>query len=157
MTLAVGDIKATANAKKAVCLMTAQTANNAVPSAATDGIPVDPTNQILADDGHCYMATPAMFSTLLISGTVTAGQTLAGTFTMWGYLAASGKWYEIPLNGGTGVTPVALAETDTDLITYRERLLDLGHFDRLYLQLTGIGGAGASFEAWLVTSRTVSY
>ncbi len=155
--MAVGDIKSSGNATKAVCLMVAQTSNNAVPSTAADGIPVYPTNKIVADDGHCYMACPAQTSTLVVKGTVTAGQVLTGTLTLWGYSAAIGAWIEIPLNGGTGVTPVALAETDTDLITYRERILDLGHFDRLYLQLTGIGGTGASFEAWLITSRTVSY
>lgn len=160
--MAVGDIGShKGNAIRSVCLMLAQTSNTAVPTAAgadtSDGVPTYPTNKISADDGHCFTANPALSSTLLVKATVNAGQTLAGTLTLWGYHAPSDRWYEIPLNGGTGVTPVALAETETDLISYRERILDLGHFDRLYLQLTGIGGTGASFEAWLVTSRTVSF
>lgn len=94
---------------------------------------------LVGDDD--FAATPLVYTT----------GALAATLTLWGYLAASQRWYEIPTNGGTPITPVALAETGTDLITLVERFYNLGHFDRIGLQVAGVAGTGASFEAWLVT------
>jgi hypothetical protein len=79
---------------------------------------------------------------------------LAATLTLWGYLAASRRWYEIPTSTGTAVTPAALAETGTDTITLVQRFLNLGHFDRIGLEVASIVGTGASFEAWLVTGTS---
>jgi len=154
--MAVGTVTPAANCKRAVCLMTAQTANTSIPTAATDGIPNYPTRVgAETDDGACYAVTHAEASTLLIHNSAGSG-TVAGTFTLWGYLAASGAWYEVPVNGGTAVTPVALAETDTDLVTHREVFEHLGHFDRLCLQLTGVSGTDTAFDAWLVTHKPLS-
>ncbi len=97
---------------------------------------------VAADD---FAATPMVYTT---------ATALAGTFTLWGYLAASTRWYEIPVNGGTAITPTATAETQTDIITLRERFTNLGHFDRIALSVTTITGSGASFEAWLVTGSS---
>jgi hypothetical protein len=94
---------------------------------------------LVGDDD--FAATPLVYTTAA----------LVGTFTLWGYLEASGLWYEVAVNGGTAVTPVATAETATDIITFRERVLNLGHFDRVALQLASASGSGTSFEAWLVT------
>jgi hypothetical protein len=149
--MALGDVSAN-NSKKAVQIMAPTTANVAAPTLATDGIPVYPVASFnAADTGHGYQGRDARESTLLIEGTCTAGQVLVGTFTLWGYLAASGKWYELPTSTGTAITPVALAETGTDTITLVQRFQNLGHFDRLALQLASIGGGGATFNAWLVT------
>ena len=163
---AIGDIVSKSNAKKAVYLMVGATGNVAAPTgtptrtaaaSAADGIPCFPTSQIAADDGHCYSAAAAAVSTLLIKGRVTAGQTLVGTFTLWGYDEALQAWFEIPVNGGTAITPVALAETTSDQINFQQQFNNLGHYDRLALELSSIGGTGATFDAMLVTSRTVSY
>ncbi len=94
---------------------------------------------LVGDDD--FAATPLVYST----------GALAATLTLWGYLAASGRWYEIPTTTGTAITPVALAETGTDIITLVQRFQNLGHFDRIGLQLASPAGTGASFEAWLVT------
>jgi hypothetical protein len=148
----LGSITSWGNVVKSVCILAPATvANNAVPTLDTDGIPVYPDRKKGNVDGHAFPNTPPRTSTLQVKATVTAGQTLVGTLTLWGYHPALARWIEIPTNGGTAVTPVALAETDTDVITFFQRYEDLGHFSRLYLQLTGIGGTGASFEAWLTT------
>lgn len=157
MSLTVGQIQSKSNAKKAVVIMAAQTGNTGAPSASTDGIPAYPTNQIAADDGHCYAADAAMYSTLLIKGRCTAGQTLVGTFTLWGYDSLLDAWFEIPVNGGTAVTPVALAETSADQINFQEQFMNLGHYDRLFLELASIGGGGATFDAALVTQRSMDF
>lgn len=155
--MALGTVVGGGNAKRAVCILFEAIANNSPPASSAAGIPVYPTNKISADTGLCFTACPAQTATLMIKGRCTAAETLAGTFTLWGYLAAADAWFEIPVNGGTAVTPVALAETSADQINYQERFHDLGHYDQLYLELAGISGAGAIFDAWLVTSRTVSF
>jgi len=78
---------------------------------------------------------------------------LVGTFILWGYLAAVDAWFEIPLNGGTALTPTALAETSSDQINFQQQIMNLGHYDRVALELASIGGGGATFDAWLVTAQ----
>lgn len=141
--MAVGDIVSKANAKKSVCLATGLNATNAAPAAAGDGIPVYPTNQIVADDGHCYTTCPAMSSTLVVKLTGTSA-----TVALWGYLAAADAWCPIVPDGAAS-SDVALTES-TAL-----RYLDLGHFDELYLECSAI--SAATLEAWLTTSRTVDF
>jgi hypothetical protein len=100
-----------------------------------------------------YTGKYPTISTLAIRSTAGSG-TMVGTFTLWGYLTASDSWYEIPVNGGTAVTPVALAETESDRITFVETFDSLGSFDRLYLELSSVGGTGTTFEAFLITPAT---
>ncbi len=151
--MAAGDISGN-SAKKGICLMAGATANVAAPTLSTDGFPVHPTNDTYKPiaGAHGYLNKAALSSTLLIKGRCTAGQVLVGTFTLWGYLAAVDCWFEIPLAGGTAVTPVALAETSTDQINFQQIISNLGHYDRVALELASIGGTGATFDAWLVTS-----
>jgi hypothetical protein len=138
-------------------MATGTTANVAAPALDTDGVPTYPVeanrSSAAAETGHCFMARDASQSTLMIKGRCTAGQTLVGTFTLWGYLEAADAWFEIPVNAGTVGTPVALAETSADQINFQQRFENLGHYDRLALELASIGGGGATFEAWLVTGR----
>lgn len=146
----VGDVKVTNNCKRAICLMTAQNAANNPPTLATDGVPNFPSGLSEPSDvGAGFRGLSAEDSTLLIRSVGGSG-TLAGTFTLWGYLAASGAWYPMKVNGG-----VALAEVTApaDLIAHREVFNQLGHFDRLYLELASPGGTTPNFEAYLVTAR----
>ena len=158
---AIGDVKSNNN-KKAVCLMPTGTVANVAaptstpsvgaPASAADGVPMYPQVQFdPSDTAHGFVCRDPRESTLVIKGECTAGQTLVGTFTLWGYLAGPNAWFEIPVNGGTAITPVALAETDADAIRFQQRFQNLGHYDRIALQLASIGGTGATYEAWLVT------
>jgi len=153
---AVGTVGGNAT-KRSIVMMSAATGNVAKPATSTAGVACYRTPQQAMDDqtdqGFCFMGRDSGQATLMIKGRVTAGQTLVGTFTLWGYLAEADNWFEIPVNGGTAVTPVALAETDTDAINYQQRFENLGHYDRLALELAAIGGTGATFDAWLVTGR----
>jgi hypothetical protein len=154
--MALGTVKST-DIKRSIVLMAASTANVAAPTLATDGVPTQSTkNQKLmegVDVGAFYYGRDAGQSTLMIKGRVTAAQTLVGTFTLWGYLTEADAWFEIPVNGGTAVTPTAMAETTADQINFQQRFENLGHYDRIALELAAIGGTGATFSAWLVTGR----
>lgn len=138
------------NVAKSVCVLPATTANTSIPTLITDGIPVYPSAQ-MGTGGLAFPNTPPRVTSLAVRGTVTVGQVLTGTLTLWGYHPVVG-WMEIPVNSGSLITPVALAETQTDIITYTEQYESLGHYVRLAVQLTGIGGTGATFEAWLTTA-----
>lgn len=145
-----GDISGN-NTKKSLCLLVSGTTVNP-PTLATDGYPVLPDDKAQAGPtGAAYMSICAKESTVHIKGTVTAGQTLAGTVTLWGYVKGPNAWFEIPVNGGTELTATALAETETDAIKHQERLANLGHYDRIAASLASVSGTGAAFEVWITT------
>ena len=148
MANTVGDVAGSDNAKKSICLMTGQSANNTAPTLATDGVPCYPDNNVGKSTGHCYTTKAARESTILIHTTGGSGA-LTGIFTLWGYHAASGDWYPVKVNGGSAVA-------GTGKVQYQERLLNLGHYDRLFLQIASIGGTTPTFEAWLVTAQQAS-
>jgi hypothetical protein len=130
------------NAAKLIKLAENITAATAAPSTAADGIAVYPKDQVFtSDSGHCYSSSPAQWSTLLVD---MAGTTPSFTFKLWGYLAKTDKWYEIK-------TFAAMTANKAELVQ------ELGHYNRLYLQATAVSGTTPSANAWLVTSRTVSY
>ena len=158
MSNTLGQVESFGNCVRTVCIMAPTVADVAAPTVEADGIDVYPTRAgkrvagVQVDDGLCFPSTPSMNATLMIKGTCTAGQVLVGTFTLWGYHPQLG-WLEIPVNGGTAVTPVALAETETDKITFVQQFTNLGHYKKLALQLASIGGGGASFEAWMTNAQ----
>lgn len=154
MAAAVGDVYSK-GIKRSVRLLVNRTTNQSAPTASTDGIPVYRTAKQAANDlvdtGLAFPFRDVGPSTLMVKGRCTAGQTLVGTLTLWGYLEEADTWFEIPVNGGTVITPVALAETSADQINIQQQFSGLGHYDRIAIELASIGGTGATFDAWLVT------
>jgi len=145
--MAVGSVTFGGNISRTICLMTGQTSNNGAPSGASAGVPTrNDENTPSAIEGAFYTVDTPETSTLAIDTTAGTG-TMVGTFTLWGYLAASATWYPILINGG-----VALAETSADHIAYTEEV-SVGRFNRLYLQLASVGGTATAFEAFLTTAR----
>ncbi len=154
--MAQGDLATcVGNAKRAVKLLEAVVAVNGQPSAATDGIPCYPTNRIVADDGVCFTASPAQDSSIFLKGTGTGAVTV--TARLWGYLAALGEW--VPVGTGSDGTKgvlnagAAFGAVKAGKVLHVEALLYGGHFDRLYLEVTAIGGTSTSVDAWVVTPR----
>ena len=151
--MALGDVKTRSNCKKDIVLLAAATGNNSAPASASAGIAMYEVDKIghtssIFKDGANFPHQPVSKHRLCIKGTVDAGQTLVGTFTLWGYLESASAWFQVKVNGGS-----ALAETGTDTIGYSEVFDLLSAFDRVYLQIASIGGTGASFDAWLVTCQ----
>lgn len=157
MAIAVGDIRYIGNCTRTICLMTGQTANSGQPTdvaadaGSAQGVPnyPDRTSQLILDTGACMAGLPAEQSTLAISSTAGSG-VMVGTFTLWGFLKQSGKWYPIKVNGGAALAELA---SPGDTIRYTERFLGLGHWDRLYLELSAVGGTATAFEAYLTTAK----
>lgn len=156
MTASVGTVTNSQNAKRSICLMVGLTAANPAPAADTDGVPNYSLNLPGVDTGACFPALAARESILSLFSTAGSG-TLSGTFVLWGFLAAgtagadgphggAGAWVQIETISGAALSGAAP-------LSYSERLLNLGAYDRLYLQCTAITGTGAAFEAWLTTAR----
>ncbi len=161
MTTAVGTVSGSANAKRAVCLLTAQTTTNSAPSAATDGVPCYPSNALDTDTGMNYTARASREAVLFVSNSAGSG-TVAATLRLWGYLAASGEWY--PIGAGADATKgtinaaTSLGESGVaDKLNHCEPFYLMGHFDRIYLQVTAISGTATALEAWVTTARSVSF
>lgn len=160
MATAVGDVVSYNNAIRAVCLMTGQAVANGAPSGASAGVPNYPNeNKLTAPSGASYSTKAARESNIMIKGT--GSGTVAGTFRLWGYLDALAEW--VPLGVGADTTKGtlnagnAIGETATDKVLHCEPVLLAGLFTRIYLELLSPSGTTPSFEAWLVTARTVNY
>lgn len=152
MANTVGMVVGAANVKRSICLMTAQTANTGAPALATDGVPAYPVNMTYgsATGANFVVETPDCH-TLTIASTATVSPT--GIFTLWGYLAAQAGWFPVQVNAGGAVTAAgAVAVSYTYGLGGNNNTL-LGHFDRYFLQVASIGGASATFEAFLTCSR----
>ena len=143
---AVGDIKSVNSTKKSICLMAAQGSATTVPTLATHGLPTYPVASAYdVDTGAFFLSTNPTYNVLTIHNSAGSGS-LTGVFTLYGYLAASGVWYPIKVNGGsavTGTTTLRYVETYT---------ATLGQFDRITLDVQSPGGTGQQFEAWLTTA-----
>lgn len=165
--MAVGQVKISSNAIRWTKLIENVSANMAAPSLATDGVPGYTSNLSgsgtpTADAGVNYVGRPSREATIAIKGTA-AGGTIAATFRLWGYVANLGGGTWVPLGTGSDSTKgtlnngASMGATAANTVLHAEPVYLAGHFDRLYLQLTGIGGTTPSFDAWIGVPRTVQF
>jgi hypothetical protein len=145
---AIGDTTALGNGEvKAVEILASATATNSPPSANA-GVAVNALS--------LYGSVPQR-GALVIASTAGSG-TMTATFRLWGKLpVASGIW--VPLGPGTdaakGVinTGSAIGETGSDTLRHSEMVENLGMFERLYVEITAIGGTATAVTAWMVVQR----
>jgi hypothetical protein len=148
--MALGDITPIGNGEtKAIELLASATATNSPPSGSSAGIA---WNDIVGGFGFSPEALTLAIASTAGSGTMTA------TFKLWGYIPmASGKW--LPLGPGGDTTKgtindgTAIGETSADSIVHCEPVDLAGHFQRLYLEITAIGGTATAVTAWLIGRR----
>lgn len=154
---ASGDVKTTNNVLRNVCLFTGLTSANGQPALATDGVPCYPDlNNLANDTGACFVNYGARDSSIVIKGSA-AGGPIAFTGRMWGYNAQLAEW--VPMGTGTDAAKglinagAAIGPVKTLKVLHGETLKYAGHYDRLYLEATVVGGTTPTFEAWVVTLR----
>lgn len=145
---AIGDITAISSGEvKVVEILASATATNSAPSA----------NAGVAVNALSIYGVPPAKGALVIASTAGSG-TMTATFRLWGKLpVASGIW--VPLGPGTGAakgtlnTGSAVDETGADLLRHSEMVENLGMFERLYVEITAIGGTATAVTAWMVVQR----
>lgn len=120
-------------------LLTAATAANSPPTAATDGISLNDLKY--ADE-----------AVILVVSTAGSGA-MDVTVRMWGYESTSAEWSPLGiggdatkgfLNGG-----VAMGETTSDQIAHSEIIVGLSGLDRLYAEITAINGTSTAVSSWV--------
>lgn len=114
-------------------LLNAATATNSAPSGAAAGI----STKNLADDISLKVYSTAG------SGTMTV------TLALWGYNETLAKWFRLGLlNGGS-----AIGETSSDAINYAEPASRIKDYQRIYLEITAIGGSSTAITAYAYSGR----
>lgn len=119
-----------------ITLLSAVTATNSAPTAATDGAAL-PFN--------------CDYATLLLHSTAGSG-TMTVTCKLWGYNTQQAKWYPLGTNATAANKGLinegnAIGETGTDSIRHAELILGIRGFQRLYLEVTTIGGTSTAITA----------
>jgi hypothetical protein len=159
--MAVGTVTGVASTTRTVCLLTGAIATSAVPTLATDGVACNSTSIMGAADTGLNFTQRAARECLLTVFSTAGSDVMSVTLRLWGYSATAGKW--APLGSGTDALKgvinagVALGETSANTIAHSEPVYLAGLFDRLYLQVTAIGGTDTAVSAYLTTAITVGY
>lgn len=146
--MAIGDtVETSPDVYRFECLAST-TATNSPPSGESAGLDM---NVVVGTLG----GVPREMHAVVIS---TAGSvTMTATIKVWGYVDATVGW--VPdgtgadtdkgkLNAGT-----ALGETSADSIKHSEVRTFLGHYKRVYFEITAIGGTSTAVTGYLVGSR----
>jgi hypothetical protein len=149
--MALGDVTDRGHYTEVEILASA-TATNGPPSGATAGIEV---NALKIYGEHIPDVMALKVYSTAGSGSMTCDLrlwTYSTTGTVWlppgtgtGGVAAGAKG---SLNGGVQIT-----ETEADKIQHVELVQFLEHFDRLYLEIVGIGGTSTAITGILVIPR----
>ena len=132
-------------------LLNAATATNSPPSGATAGFPMrQGMDGQLVGSGFRDDTDEFMF---IVRSTAGSG-TMTVTLRLWGYQGDAGVW--VPLGTGTDALKgtlneqAALGETEANTIGHAELVMGLRHFDRVYLEVSAIGGTATAISAWLI-------
>lgn len=126
---------------KVIRLLEAATATNSPPSGASAGIA---TTVLDTDHGQYFYAPSA---TLIVRSTA-GSDTMTVTIRLWGYDSLSTVW--VPLGPGGDSTKgtinegAAIGETGSNTIRHAEMVDNWMDFDRLYPEITAIGGTATA-------------
>lgn len=129
-------------------LLTAADATTSAPSAASDG-----------EDLNSLSAGGISEVMHLVVASTAGSDTMTVTLKLWLYDSTTAVWAPAGssalatyTDASKGVINLgnALGETGTNTIRHREPVYDLHLADRVYLQVTAIGGTNTAISAWLV-------
>jgi hypothetical protein len=152
--MALGDITTIEGDLVAIELLASATATNSPPAAATAGLSMDEAKAafggIIPDDISLVVMSTAGSATMSI------------TLKLWGEFGtlgsiASGAWAPLGIGGDTTKGIInggsAIGETASDVIRHAEPISWPAHCQRLYLEITAIGGTSTAVTAWLVARK----
>jgi hypothetical protein len=150
--MALGDVTTIEGDLIAVEILASATATNSPPASLTAGVSVDVLN------GAFGGAIPEDLTLLVVS---TAGSaTMTVTLRAWGKfgtlagLTSVGAWS--PLGTGTAAAKgvinngAAIEETSADVLRHAQPFSLTAHMQRLYIEITAIGGTSTAITVFLV-------
>jgi hypothetical protein len=147
--MALGDVTERGY-NKTIELLASATATNSAPASATAGIDM---NSALTGS----RMPPA--AGILIKSTAGSG-TMTVTLKLWAYNTAAAVW--APCGTGSDGTAKgilnegsAITEISADLIRHFEVVNLPAVFDRLYLEITAIGGTSTAITAYLIVPTQI--
>lgn len=122
-----------------VQLLSAVTAVNSPPTAVTDGVDVKDAG-ILRDTAYALVKSTAG------SGTMTV------TIKMWGWYDTVAAWAPLGIGATKGVLNdgTAIVEETADNLVHVESLSGLKQLQRVYAEVTAIGGTATAVDVFLV-------
>lgn len=133
-------------------ILSAATATNSAPSGNSAGFPLrrgaagQAQGEGLADDVDSAV--------LQVASTAGSG-TMTVTLKLWGYSSVTGGWHPFGTHATDATRGIinegnAIGEVATDLLRHAEMVAGLTAFERIYLEVTAIGGTATAVSAWLV-------
>lgn len=128
-------------------LLAAATATNSAPTLATDGFSLR-TNT----DGSVTRSNEA----LLILKDTAGSATMTVTIKLWIYSGVIGAWAPFGTNTtdasrGLINEATAIGEVEADELQHSELVQGLIHADRVYAEITAIGGTATAVDLWLIS------
>lgn len=136
--MAIGSVSSSGD-QITVELLASATTTSSDPTLATDGLAI-------ANIRAAFSGVMPDVMTLSVTSTTGSG-TITFQGRVWGYISnglAAAVW--VPIGAGGDTTKgllnggVTIGESGTDMIRHAEQVYLLGHFSRIYLQVTTLGG-----------------
>ena len=134
-------------------LLTAATATNGAPTTATQGFPLIGK---VSGQAEAYMRSGQVHTIIMSS---TAGSaTMTVTLKLWAYSGLSTTWVPVGPHATAASRGLlnlgnAIDEIGADLLRHCEMVQGLSAFERVYLEITAIGGTGTAVSAWIVQNE----
>ncbi len=135
-------------------LLTAATATNSAPTTAAAGSSLHlGSNPGRPNEG--FSLSTLDDCVLLMKSTAGSG-TMTVTLKLWGYCASpTAAWHPLgthTVDASRGLLneATAIGEVTADALSFSQVITGLRHFDRVYLEITAIGGTSTAVSAWLV-------
>lgn len=128
-------------------LVDAATATNSPPSGSSAGV----------DLSGIATTFDALEHTVIVVRSTAGSGTMTTTVRLWGYESIGGNW--TPMGPGADATKgtinagSAMGETQSDQIDHSETLDWFGPFDRVYAEITAIGGTSTAITVELLIPR----
>lgn len=127
-----------------VKILSAATATNSAPTAATDGFEIQYGGLRASDD-----EVVVWIESTAGSGTMTV------TVKLWVYSVLRANWAPLGTHATASSKGIinqgnAIGETSADKIMHTEIVTGFRHFDRVYAEITAIGGTSTAISGYLM-------
>lgn len=126
-----------AGRRRNLLILEAATATNSPPSGSSAGVALS------GSDWTEYFGAKYEAPSVTMEVYSSAGSaTMSCTIRIWGYDSVSAQWYPLGyLNSGNSI-----AELSSDSIRHAEKFDDLFDWDRVYAEVTAIGGTATAIN-----------